>query len=202
MDLNHILDFLTGPYFYPSFFILMILCGLGFPLNSDLVLLFVGSLSSTKNLTLEVLILLAVIGLGLGDSLTFLIGKRIGFKLLKVRPLSIIFKKERIWSARRFIKKKGPKVIFLVRFIPGTRTATILTSGIFKIKFSSFLLYNLLGISILSTSLLLSGSFFISGINQAKENLPILLAVMFLGSLVILFLKRLIKVTFNSRNFF
>ena len=196
MPFEQIIEYISGPYCYPAFFTLMIFCGLGFPLNSDLVLLFVGSLSGTGVIDPLLIIPLAVLGMGIGDSLAFFIGRYGGFRVLKRRPFNLILSKEKIWRAGRFVRRKGPGVIFLVRFLPGTRTVTFFTAGVFKMDYSKFIIRNLSAISILSTILVFGGNKFVSNLNEAKENLPYLLVGMFtLASFFYLMTKVFVKRT-------
>lgn len=190
MPFEEILDFLSGPYSYLFFFLIMILCGLGFPFNSDLILIVCGSLSGLGTFNPYILILLGITGLTIGDSLMFFLGHYGGFRILKKRPFSLILKKESIWQAGRFIKQKGPFVIFLVRFIPGTRSATILTSGIFKMNYKSFVLYNFAALVLLVSILVMGGNLLFSNIDEAKRNLPLVLSGMFVFALILLFFYR------------
>lgn len=190
MPFEEILEFLSGPYSYAFFFMIMILCGLGFPFNSDLILIVCGSLSGIGTFNPYILILLGITGLTIGDSLMFLIGHYGGFRILKKRPFSLILKKERIWQAGRFIKQKGPFFIFLVRFIPGTRSVTIFTSGIFKMNYKSFVSYNFSALVLLVSILVMGGHIFFANIEEAKKHLPLVLGGMFIFAIILLLFYR------------
>lgn len=184
MDFQEIIDFVTGPNAYPMFFLLMIACGMGFPLNSDLTLIFVGFISGLGKLSPEVLMVLAGVGMSTGDTITYFLGKKNGFKLLKLWPFYLVFKKQKVLRAGRFVRKRGPKVLLMIRFIPGTRTVTILTCGILKLDFKKFYLYNTSAVFVLTSTLILVGNQFVTSLDQAKENAPYLLFG--LASLVVL----------------
>jgi membrane protein DedA with SNARE-associated domain len=171
MEFSEILNFLSGPYVFQVLFVLMILCGFGSPLNADLILLFMGTLAGLGELKAIHIIPVAYLGLLVGDSSMFLLGKRYGFRLLKFWPFNKIFRKKKIYQINKFIKKRGPVVVLMARFLPGTRTVTIFSSGVFKMNFYKFFSMDALGLAIMVPFLVLTGKYFISSINEARENL-------------------------------
>lgn len=189
MDLTVLLDFLSGPFAYPAFIFIMITSGMGSPLNGDLVLLFVGSLSGLGYLSPYALIPLGIFGLFIGESVLFLLSRRFGFRLLKIWPFSKFLKPAKIYKVNRLLKNRGPLIVFYARFIPGTRTATFITSGIFKMSYKKFAPYSLLGLSCLIPFYVLVGNLFVSNLEEAKQSLPKLLVIVFLLGLIIFSIK-------------
>lgn len=169
MDLNLIIEFLSGPFAYPIFFLVMVTCGLGSPINADLILLFVGSLTALGQLSPSVIIACGIVGSVLGDSITFLSAKYFGLKILKIWPFSKLIKPKKVYQVNKKLKQYGPKLIFLVRFIPGTRTITFVTSGIFKLPYRKFLVMNILGVSLVIPTLVMIGNLFISNLAEAEN---------------------------------
>lgn len=178
MEFNEIINFLSGPNLYYIFFGLMILAGIGSPINGDLMMVFMGSLAGIGKASAEITIVLAISGLLLGDSVMFLLGSKFGFNLLKIFPFNKILNKKKIYRMNRFIKKKGSIIILMARFIPGTRTLTIFSSSVFKMKFYKFLIMDSLGLVILVPILVFLGKYFVKNIDQAKENLVFLFLIM------------------------
>lgn len=178
MEFNEIINFLSGPNLYYIFFGLMILAGIGSPINGDLMMVFMGSLAGIGKASAEITIVLAISGLLLGDSVMFLLGSKFGFNLLKIFPFNKILNKKKIYRMNRFIKKKGSIIILMTRFIPGTRTLTIFSSSVFKMKFYKFLIMDSLGLVILVPILVFLGKYFVKNIDQAKENLVFLFLIM------------------------
>jgi membrane protein DedA with SNARE-associated domain len=173
MDFNQLFDllieYLRGDHSYYVYFLMMILCGLGVPLNADLLMLFAGSLAGIGILNEYYLIPITLLGLSIGDGLTHTIGRTVGTKVLRVFPFSRLIPARRVHRAYKFFKRYGAKMVFFARFLPGVRYVTNLSSGIFKIKFSHFLIMNFLGLLILSPSLILIGKFFISNLMEAQD---------------------------------
>jgi len=80
----------------------------------------------------------------LGDTVGYWFGAKTGPLLFK-RPRSLFFRPEYLHKAHVFYEKHGGKTITLARFIPVIRTFAPIVAGAARMKYSRFLLYNLLG---------------------------------------------------------
>jgi membrane-associated protein len=80
----------------------------------------------------------------LGDSVGYWFGRKIGYKLF-LRPDSQIFKHEHLQKAEVFYEKYGTRTILLARFLPGIRTFAPIVAGIARMRYATFLFYNVLG---------------------------------------------------------
>ncbi|MEV7418132.1 VTT domain-containing protein [Streptomyces sp. NPDC089919] len=80
----------------------------------------------------------------LGDQVGYLIGKFFGPKLFS-RPNSKVFKKENLDKAHEFIDHHGPKAIVLARFVPIVRTFAPIVAGAGRMKYRTFITYNIIG---------------------------------------------------------
>lgn len=185
MEIKELIEFLTGPYAYYLFFIVMILCGLGWPLNGDLIMLTMGVLSGVSELSPFYLYILSILGLNLGDTVTFLVGKKFGYNLLRLWPFYHFINKNKVKKIRKSLIKSGKKLIFFVRFVPGTRTATIATAGIFKMKYLPFLASNLIAVSTLSALLIFGGNLIFSDLDQAQKNFKFVILGFFSFSIIL-----------------
>jgi membrane protein DedA with SNARE-associated domain len=136
------------PFFYGIVFFGLLLCGLGFPMSADLILLTCGYLAYLKRAELGVLIPVAMGGILLSDVLMFFVGSGFGYRLLQVWPLSKVLNRERIAAAERNFKRSGYRYVFTARFLPGLRTVVFFTAGVLKLRFGRFLLFDFLGASI------------------------------------------------------
>lgn len=174
-------------------FFIMVSCGLGMPLNGDLIMLFLGTMSGLGKFNLLLLIILCTLGIFIGDAIMHLIGRQVGIKIFRMWPFYKIATPKRIFKALKFSKRYGSKVVFLARFLPGTRCVTVLTSGVFKVPYPKFLLMNFLGLALYCPILISFGYYFISSLNEAKEKaLPLLLtlfAIALIGLLVFSFFR-------------
>lgn|GEM_PF-1798759 len=83
----------------------------------------------------------AVIGIFLGDFSLYFAGRLLGNSIFTVPPFKWLVKKENVYSAEAWFEKKGPIILVLSRFIPGSRFPVYLSAGILKTSFWKFLIY-------------------------------------------------------------
>ncbi|HUC96720.1 MAG TPA: VTT domain-containing protein [Candidatus Saccharimonadales bacterium] len=122
---------------------------IGFFFPGDSVLFTVGFLIQGTthfklNLNIELIILLLFVAATLGANVGYLFGKKIGPTLFK-RPNSLLFKQENVQKAQDFYDKHGGKTIILARFIPVVRTFVPLIAGIGKMRYKTFMIFNVIG---------------------------------------------------------
>ncbi|WP_395572905.1 VTT domain-containing protein [Streptomyces sp. BK79] len=87
---------------------------------------------------------LIVLAAVIGDQVGYMIGKFLGPKLFN-RPNSKLFKQENLEKAHEFMEKYGPKAIVLARFVPIVRTFAPIVAGAGRMKYRTFLTYNVIG---------------------------------------------------------
>jgi membrane-associated protein len=87
---------------------------------------------------------LIVLAAVIGDQVGYMIGKFLGPKLFN-RPNSRLFKQENLEKAHEFMEKYGPKAIVLARFVPIVRTFAPIVAGAGRMKYRTFLTYNVIG---------------------------------------------------------
>lgn len=132
-----------GPMPYVIVFLVLLACGLGFPLPEDITLIAAGIIcyyGAVSSVTLMVLIcLLAVLG---GDLLIFVLGAHYGRKLTKRWPFNRFLTEDRLKFAKEKFNKKGHRFIFAARFMPGLRAPIYFSAGMLHVQFRHFLLYD------------------------------------------------------------
>jgi membrane-associated protein len=79
-----------------------------------------------------------------GDSVGYWFGKKVGPKIFS-REDSLLFRKTHILKAQSFYEKHGGKTIVLARFLPIVRTFAPIVAGVGRMKYASFLAFNLVG---------------------------------------------------------
>ena len=79
-----------------------------------------------------------------GDQVGYLFGKKVGPALF-TREDSRFFKQSHVTKAHTFLERHGPKTIFMARFVPIVRTFAPIVAGVGKMRYRTFLTYNLLG---------------------------------------------------------
>ncbi|MGW1270715.1 DedA family protein [Streptomyces sp. NPDC002491] len=125
---------------------------------------------------------LIVVAAVLGDQVGYLIGKFFGPKLFS-RPDSKLFKQENLEKAHEFIERYGPKAIVLARFVPIVRTFAPIIAGAGRMKYRTFITYNVVGGVLWGTGVTVAG-YFLGQIDLIKENVEAILVLIVLISVV------------------
>jgi len=116
----------------------------GFFLPGDSLLFTAGFLASQGYLNLWLLIGVTFLGAVLGDSFGYAFGKRVGPAVF-TKESSRFFHKDNLEKAERFYDKHGKKTIVIARFIPVVRTFAPILAGVGKMRYKTFLTYNIIG---------------------------------------------------------
>jgi membrane-associated protein len=123
---------------------------------------------------------LIVLAAVLGDQVGYMIGKFFGPKLFN-RPNSKLFKQENLDKAHEFMEKYGPKAIVLARFVPIVRTFAPIVAGAGRMKYRTFLTYNIIGGVAWGSGVTMAG-YWLGQIDVIKANIePILILIVFLS---------------------
>ncbi|PPS69169.1 MULTISPECIES: DedA family protein [Streptomyces] len=125
---------------------------------------------------------LIVLAAVLGDQVGYMIGKFLGPKLFS-RPSSKLFKQENLDKAHEFMEKHGPKAIVLARFVPIVRTFAPIVAGAGRMKYRTFLTYNVIGGIAWGTGVTLAG-YWLGQIGFIKKNVESILILIVLLSVV------------------
>lgn len=138
--------FVRGPYLGP--WLLLMLCGLGAPLPEEAALIPAGVMLADPENHLNFLhmTLVCASAILLGDSLPFLLGKRYGLAILKLRWVSKVLHPERFAAFERRFAEHGNWAIFTCRFLPGLRIPGYFIAGTLKMSYVRFLLLDSTGI--------------------------------------------------------
>lgn len=119
---------------------------IGFFLPGDSLLVTAGFLTHQGILDINIAVLAAILFVAAvtGDSVGYAFGHKVGRRLFR-KPESLLFKQENIEHAEKFYEKHGSKTIVMARFIPVIRTFAPIVAGIGKMKYRTFLTYNIIG---------------------------------------------------------
>ncbi|MFD5969404.1 DedA family protein [Streptomyces sp. NPDC060311] len=118
----------------------------------------------------------------LGDQVGYMIGKFFGPKLFS-RPNSKLFKQENLEKAHEFMDKYGPKAIVLARFVPIVRTFAPIVAGAGRMKYRTFLTYNVIGGVAWGTGVTLAG-YWLGQIEFIRTNVEAILVLIVVVSVV------------------
>lgn len=160
-------------------------------LPGGLILFVAGALAGIAGMNIVTLLIVAYLAAILGDTVNYQIGKRIGNKVLKKGIIRFISKKY-LTKDHMLYEKYGSKTIVIGRFIPIIRTFIPFISGIGRMKYSRFIIYNILGVFIWVTLFLVSGYFFgnLLFVKQYFLHMLIGIIIILVTPLLVIFVKK------------
>lgn len=119
----------------------MLLIILGTLMSEDLACIGAGLMAAQGLIDFWPAAIAATAGIYIGDFTLYFAGRFMGNAIFNIPPFKWIVKKENVYSAEAWFQKKGPVILVLSRFIPGSRFPVYLSAGILKTGFWTFLLY-------------------------------------------------------------
>lgn len=138
--LQILIDFFTG-YGYQAVFIVLLLCGFGLPIPEDITLVAGGIISGLGYANVHIMFVVGMIGVLMGDGAMFLLGHKLGKRVLRIRAVSRILTPARFRSVQQKFSRYGHWVLFVARFLPGLRSPIFITAGMTRrIPYWRFLL--------------------------------------------------------------
>lgn len=141
-------------------------------LPGDSLLFATGMLAAQfpESLNVWVVLVLLLIAAIAGDALNYAIGRYFGMRVTRIKIFGKNFiKPEHIEKTHAFYEKYGPTTIIIARFVPIVRTLAPFVGGVGKMKYSTFLTYNVIGAFLWVVSLTLAG-YYLGQITFVKEN--------------------------------
>src|SRR6187549_3733542 len=130
----------------------------GFFLPGDSLLFIAGLLSDSQYLDVHVSLLIPVLVVAAvsGSIVGYFTGRWAHYYLQK-RKENFFYKRKYLIITEDFYKRFGMMAFILGRFLPIIRTFVTILAGVVRIDFSKFLFFNLLGVSIWVTVMVLAG---------------------------------------------
>lgn len=116
----------------------------GFFLPGDSLLVTAGIFAARGQLDITLLVVLLIAATLLGDSIGYYIGYKLGPKIFK-KEKSFLFRKDYILKTKSFYDKYGGMTIVVARFMPIIRTFAATVAGVGQMKYSKFLMYDIIG---------------------------------------------------------
>lgn len=125
---------------YGLIFVVLLLAGFGLPLPEDIPLIMGGVLVHRGQADLWVMILVGYLGIIVGDSIMFWLGRRFGTRVPGLLR-RVVTPERRAWVEGLF-NKHGEKLVLAARFLPGVRTVTYFTAGSVGMNYTKFAIYD------------------------------------------------------------
>ncbi|RXZ81676.1 DedA family protein [Paenibacillaceae bacterium] len=139
------LEIFVSQYSYFAIYGLLTLGIVGLPVPDEMLMILVGSLSSSSILNLYDAILIAFLGTMTGMTLSYFLGNRIGKPLLLKYGKWVRLTPQRLEKVERWFKKYGIWSIMFGYYIPGIRHLTCYMAGVIGIRFRNYLLISGIG---------------------------------------------------------
>lgn len=158
-------------------------------LPGDSLLFVIGAFAGTGFLNIWVIYITLLAAAILGDTVNYWAGHHLGPKVFR-QENSRFFKKEYLERTEKFYEKHGGKTIILARFIPIIRTFAPFVAGVGKMRYLTFLSFNIIGGFIWITTLTFAGYFF-GGLPFVKNNFEYAVILIIIVSLLPVFIEYL-----------
>lgn len=155
---------------------------IGFFFPGDSLLFVAGVLASQGYFDIFLLVPLVTAAAILGDSIGYAFGEKVGAKIFN-REDSIWFHKKHLREAEIFFNKYGNITIILSRFTPIVRTFAPILAGVGRMRYRTFLMYNVLGALLWGTGMTLLGYYLGSIPGIDRYLLPIITFIILLSFL-------------------
>ncbi len=131
--------------------------GLPLPLPGEVWLLLAGVLTAAGFLSVPVALGMGALAAMAGDQVGFLVGRRLGRCVVERQCLRIPYGARTVAIASAGIRRYGARVVVLARFLPWIRTVIVILGGASGMPYRRFLLADLVGAALWSTTYLLLG---------------------------------------------
>ena len=156
----------------------------GFFLPGDSLLVTAGLLAASDGvLHIGVLIALLSVAAIAGDSTGYAIGYHLGPRLF-TRDDSRFFHQDHLVRTQRFYEQYGAKTIVFARFVPIIRTFAPTVAGVGRMRYRTFLVFNVAGGIGWVMSMTLAGFFLSRSIPDIERHLHWVIAIVILLSFV------------------
>lgn len=123
---------------YAAIIVVLVLCGLGLPLPEEVPILTSAILAASGTLNPWWALGSLMVGIMLGDSVIYWLGRRWGTQVLEHRLAKRMLTPERRDKIAGYFDKYGAWIIFIGRFLPGLRAPLFLTAGTMRVSFWTF----------------------------------------------------------------
>ncbi|MBS7457037.1 DedA family protein [Coralloluteibacterium stylophorae] len=141
MDILSLLVDFFSDYGYLAVFLILLACGFGVPIPEDVTLVAGGIISGLGYANVHLMFGVCMVGVLLGDSTMFLIGRHFGVRALRWRWVNWLLTPARYARVQQKFERYGTRLLFIARFLPGLRSPIFLTAGMTRrVSYLKFLM--------------------------------------------------------------
>jgi membrane protein DedA with SNARE-associated domain/membrane-associated phospholipid phosphatase len=155
---------------------------LGFVFPGEIAVLLGGVLASRGRVSVAAVIAVAILGAVIGDSIGYWVGGRWGRRMIDA-SIGKVVKREHFDRAEEFVGRRGGPAVFLGRWTTAFRVLVPGLAGMSRMRYRTFLLYNVAGGVAWATAFVLLGYF--AGESYHKVSDALGRAGLIFGSLVV-----------------
>jgi membrane protein DedA with SNARE-associated domain len=139
---------------YLGIFVGILLTGIGFPMPEELPVVLGGALAGHGSATWWIMLPVCIVGVVIGDSFLYLIGRLWGPRLLQYNWVKTkLLPPERLAKIEHNFQQHGIKILLFARMTPGIRAPIFFTAGLTRLSLLRFLvadgIYAVPGVSLL-----------------------------------------------------
>ena len=145
LDIMNDLHALVVQHGYIIIFLIVLAEALGIPVPAALALVIGGAAVASGALRASAAVLTAVMAMLVGDSLLYVLGNRMGWRLLAFLCRVAVDPETCILRAAKSFFKRGRATLLVAKFIPGFNSMAPPLAGSMKMPFMQFLGLDLLG---------------------------------------------------------
>ncbi|MCB0321012.1 MAG: DedA family protein [Bdellovibrionales bacterium] len=167
MSLDALLS-LEGIILYPMLFFALLGGAIGLPIPEDLPLIAAGIFGQRGSGNLGMLFVVCYLGVVMGDTIIFLIGRRFGAALFTKKWFRRKFSPRRLKRFKLGLERRRLATIFIARHLFYLRMVTFLACGAVKMPLSRFLVSDMIAALVSVPAMMCVGYF-------ASENYEVLL---------------------------
>jgi membrane-associated protein len=150
-------------------------------LPGDSLLFAAGAFAATGALDVGVLFVLLAAAAIIGDSVNYWFGHRVGPGAFEKDARFL--RRDYLLRTQKFYDKHGGKTIFLARFIPIIRTFAPFVAGVGTMRYSRFIVYNVVG-AVVWTAVFIFAGYFFGNIPFVRENFGLVVIAIILISVL------------------
>lgn len=137
-------------------------------LPGDSLIFIVGAFAALGHFNIFLIYVVLLAAAILGDTVNYWLGNKLGARVFS-RENSRIFNRKYLRKTEEFYEKYGGKTIIIARFVPIVRTFAPFVAGIGSMKYSEFIVYNVIGGFLWVTSIMVAG-YFLGNLQIVKDN--------------------------------
>ncbi|MDP0500607.1 MAG: alpha/beta fold hydrolase [Verrucomicrobiota bacterium JB022] len=121
--------------------VMMLLIVVATLVSEDLTCIVAGLIAAQGLISVQAAMTACLMGIFIGDVGLYLMGRYMGRRALRKRPFKWLVSEEQVERAARWFHERGSLVIFITRFLPGTRAPVYFTAGSVHAPWLSFITY-------------------------------------------------------------